>query len=57
MPVVTIGDVALKSVEVVRIPNKIAYFTKDETLLGAHSHWLAPHFLDENNGFDLVFHS
>lgn len=57
MPVMTIGDVALHRVEAVRIPNKIAYFTQDQELLAAHRHWLAPHFLDEQDRFDLVFHS
>jgi hypothetical protein len=55
--VLKIGDVELERVEEMRIPNKIAYFTQDEALLAAHRHWLTPHFLDENGGFDLVFHS
>jgi glyoxylase-like metal-dependent hydrolase (beta-lactamase superfamily II) len=57
VPVITIGNVALHRVEAVRIPNKIAYFTQDQELLAAHRHWLAPHFLDEQDRFDLVFHS
>jgi glyoxylase-like metal-dependent hydrolase (beta-lactamase superfamily II) len=57
MTLMTIGDVALKRVEELRIPNTIAYFTEDDELLAANRHWLAPHFLDQNDGFDLVFQS
>ncbi len=57
MAVMRIGDVVLERVEELRIPNKIAYFTLDEALLAANRHWLAPHFLDENDAFDLVFQS
>lgn len=57
MPVMTIGDVELHRVEVVRIPNRISYFTRDQELIAAHRHWLAPHFLDDNDCFDLVFQS
>lgn len=56
-PVLTIGDSAIRRVEELRIPNSIAHFTEDQALLAAHRHWLAPHFLDENDGFDLVFQS
>lgn len=57
MTVMTIGKAALNQVEEVRIPNKISYFTKDEDLIAANRYWLSPHFLDENGGFDLLFHS
>ncbi len=57
MPVMTIGDVALHRVEELRIPNTIAYFTQDKALLAANRHWLAPHFLDEDDRFDLCFQS
>ncbi len=57
MSVMTIGDVALHRIEELRIPNKIGYFTEDVALLAAHRHWLAPHFLDDNGGFDLCFQS
>ncbi len=56
-PVMTTGDVALHRVEELRVPNKIDYFTTDKELVAANRHWLAPHFVDENDGFDLVFHS
>jgi glyoxylase-like metal-dependent hydrolase (beta-lactamase superfamily II) len=56
-PVMTLGAVALHRVEELRIPNKIAYFTADAALLAANRHWLAPHFLDANDCFDLVFQS
>src|ERR1700747_1877365 len=57
VPVMTIGAVALHRVEELRIPNSIAYFTSDAELLAANRHWLAPHFLDENDRFDLCFQS
>ena len=57
MPDLIIGDAQLHSIEELRIPNTIAYFTEDEELLEANRDWLSPHFLDENDGFDLVFHS
>jgi len=57
VPVLSIGDVALHRVEELRIPNTITYFTRDEELLAANRHWLAPHFLDQDGGFDLVFQS
>ncbi len=57
VPVMTIGAVALHRVEELRIPNRISYFTSDAELLAANRHWLAPHFLDENDCFDLVFQS
>jgi glyoxylase-like metal-dependent hydrolase (beta-lactamase superfamily II) len=56
-PVLTIGDSAIRRIEELRIPNSIAHFTEDEALLAVHRHWLAPHFLDENDRFDLVFQS
>lgn len=57
MPVMSIGEVALHRVEELRIPNTIAHFTTDEALLAKHRHWLAPHFLDAEDRFDLVFQS
>lgn len=57
MAVMTIGKVALHRVEELRIPNSIAHFTEDQALLAANRHWLAPHFLDANDCFDLVFQS
>ena len=53
----TFGQVAVHRVEELRIPNTIAHFTTDQALLDANRSWLAPHFLDENDGFDLVFQS
>ncbi len=55
--VLSIGNSQLHQVVEVRIPNTIDYFTQDEALIEANRCWLAPHFLDENNGFDLVFRS
>ena len=57
MSVLTVGEAQIHRVEELRIPNTIAYFTEDEDLLAANRHWLAPHFLDENDSFDLVFQS
>lgn len=57
MTVLTIGDVALQRVEELRIPNTIAHFTQDQALIEANRHWLAPHFLDGEDHFDLVFQS
>lgn len=57
MTVMKIGTVELMRVEELRIPNSIAYFTQDEALLAAHRHWLAPHFLDADDRFDLCFQS
>lgn len=57
MAALTIGKVSVERVEELRIPNRIAYFTEDAELIAAHRHWLAPHFLDGNGGFDLVFQS
>lgn len=56
-PVLTIGASPVHRVEELRIPNKIAYFTTDETLIAANRDWLAPHFLDDEGRFDLVFQS
>ena len=55
--VLTFGDVGVRRVEELRIPNTIAHFTRDQALLDAHRHWLAPHFLDADDCFDLVFQS
>lgn len=57
MAVMTIGDTILKQVEEVRIPNTIARFTTNQDLIAANRYWLNPHFLDDNGGFDLLFHS
>jgi len=57
MTMLTIGDVALRRIEELRIPNTIAYFTQDQALIDANRHWLAPHFLDAEGRFDLVFQS
>lgn len=57
MPVMTIGAVLLHRVEELRIPNKISYFTEDSGLVERNRYWLAPHFLDEQGCFDLVFQS
>lgn len=57
MAALTVGDVAVERVEELRIPNRIAYFTDDRSLVEAHRHWLAPYFLDEHDCFDLVFQS
>ena len=57
MPVLTVGTVGIHRVEELRIPNRIAYFTEDTDLVAAHRHWLAPHFLDPQDMFDLVFQS
>lgn len=55
MTALTIGRVAVERVEELRIPNRIACFTQDSALIEAHRSWLAPHYLDAGNGFDLVF--
>ncbi|WP_052223144.1 MBL fold metallo-hydrolase [Novosphingobium malaysiense] len=57
MTVLRIGQVKVSSVEELRIPNTIAYFTSEEALIESNRHWLAPHFLDAQNCFDLVFQS
>ena len=56
-PVMTIGKAPLRRVEELRIPNRISHFTTDEALIDRHRHWLAPHFLDAQGMFDLVFQS
>ncbi|MCB2080084.1 MAG: MBL fold metallo-hydrolase [Novosphingobium sp.] len=56
-PVMVIGDARLQRVEELRIPNSIAYFTTDADLIAANRDWLSPHFLDDDEGFDLVFQS
>jgi glyoxylase-like metal-dependent hydrolase (beta-lactamase superfamily II) len=55
--VLRIGSVDVERVEELRIPNSIAYFTTDEALIAANRHWLAPHFLDAGDKFDLCFQS
>jgi glyoxylase-like metal-dependent hydrolase (beta-lactamase superfamily II) len=55
--VLRIGAVEVNRVEELRIPNSIAYFTEDAALIDAHRDWLAPHFLDADNRFDLCFQS
>lgn len=57
MPALTIGTTSVERVEELRIPNRIAYFTEDSALIDAHRGWLAPHFLDADDAFDLVFQS
>jgi glyoxylase-like metal-dependent hydrolase (beta-lactamase superfamily II) len=52
-----IGSVDVERVEELRIPNSIAYFTTDEALIAANRDWLAPHFLDAEDKFDLCFQS
>jgi glyoxylase-like metal-dependent hydrolase (beta-lactamase superfamily II) len=56
-PVIMIGHAPLHRVEELRIPNNISYFTTDEALIAANRHWLCPHFLDDEDKFDLVFQS
>lgn len=56
-PVLTVGRVGIHRVEELRIPNSIAYFTQDADLIAANRSWLAPHFLDADDRFDLVFQS
>jgi glyoxylase-like metal-dependent hydrolase (beta-lactamase superfamily II) len=56
-PALNVGDAHIYRVEELRIPNTIAYFTQDRDLIEANRHWLAPHFLDANDCFDLVFQS
>lgn len=55
MAALTVGTVAVERVEELRIPNRIAYFTQDRALIEAHRPWLAPHYLDGDDAFDLVF--
>ena len=57
IPAFAFGDVDVHRVEELRIPNAISHFTTDQALLDANRHWLAPHFLDANDCFDLVFQS
>jgi glyoxylase-like metal-dependent hydrolase (beta-lactamase superfamily II) len=57
MVALTIGDVEVRRVEELRIPNNIVYFTQDPALVAAHRHWLKACFLDEEDRFDLVFQS
>lgn len=56
-PAFAFGDVDVHRVEELRIPNAISHFTTDQALLDANRHWLAPHFLDATDCFDLVFQS
>ncbi len=56
-PVMAVGDAAVHRVEELRIPNQIDSLTTDKELVAANRHWLAPHFIDENDRFDLVFQS
>ena len=56
-PVMMIGNAPVHRVEELRIPNTISSFTTDQALISAHRHWLHPHFLDGEGGFDLVFQS
>lgn len=56
-PLMKIGNALINRVEEMRIPNKISYFTDDKELLENNRYWLYPHFLDDNDGFDLVFQS
>jgi len=57
LPALTVGETALSRVEELRIANRIEYFTQDQALVEANRHWLAPHFLDSDGCFDLVFQS
>lgn len=57
MAAFSIGKIEICRVEELRIPNTIAHFTQDRALIDAHRHWLAPHFLDKSDCFDLVFQS
>lgn len=57
VPALTVGDVAVERVEELRIPNTIAHFTHDTALIEANRTWLAPHYLDAADHFDLVFQS
>jgi glyoxylase-like metal-dependent hydrolase (beta-lactamase superfamily II) len=54
---IRVGGLDIARIEELRIPNRIAYFTQDTALVDAHRHWLAPHFLDPDGMFDLVFQS
>lgn len=57
MTILRVGPVEIARVEELRIPNTISYFTSDEALIERNRSWLAPHFLNEDNRFDLVFQS
>jgi glyoxylase-like metal-dependent hydrolase (beta-lactamase superfamily II) len=57
MTVMQIGRARISEVEEVRLPNRISMFTTDQELLAVNRYWLHPAFLDDNGGFDLVFHS
>ena len=57
MAVLRIGAIGVERVEELRIPNTIAHFTQDRALIEANRAWLAPHYLDEADCFDLVFQS
>lgn len=57
MTALAVGSIEVARVEELRIPNKIAYFTSDRALIEGNRAWLAPHFLDEHDRFDLVFQS
>lgn len=57
MTVLRIGSIEVVRVEELRIPNSIEYFTTDKALIDGNRAWLAPHFLDGQDRFDLVFQS
>lgn len=57
MTALRIGSIDVSRIEELRIANSIAYFTEDRRLIEANRAWLAPHYLDQGDRFDLVFQS
>jgi glyoxylase-like metal-dependent hydrolase (beta-lactamase superfamily II) len=52
-----LGSAELRRVEEFRIPSKLAHVTDDTALIEANRHWLSPWYIDEDNGWDIVFQS
>lgn len=55
--VVRLGEAELRRVEEMRIPSRLAHVTQDLDFIEANRRWLAPWFIDDDNGWDIVFQS
>lgn len=57
MKIIRVGEAEIQRVEEMAHKWPMSALTEDESLLALNSHWLAPHFIDADGYWDMVFQS
>jgi glyoxylase-like metal-dependent hydrolase (beta-lactamase superfamily II) len=56
-PVLRLGNAELRRVEEMRLPSQLAHVTQDLEFIEANRSWLSPGYINDANGWDIVFQS